>query len=108
VRPVGISVLMAVPSTDTVRMVSEEKEVKKMIGGREVVEKKTWLYYELSDYKYWTYAEFGDVVKKAASALIATGHSRKTIFNIYASTSPKWQAMANGESSRAPQVGTMS
>lgn len=39
------------------------------------------------------------VVKQAASALIATGHSKDTIFNIYASTSPRWQAIANGTSS---------
>lgn len=50
----------AVGWRDVLRMVPEVKEVRKMVGGKEVVEKKEWLYYELSDYKYWTYTEFGE------------------------------------------------
>lgn len=83
---------------DLIRMVPEEKEVTKMIGGKEVKEKKTWQFFEMSDYKYWTYIEVGAVVAKVASALVATGHSKDTIFNIYSATSPRWQVMANGES----------
>lgn len=78
-------------------MVSEEKEVKKMIGGKETSEMKTWLYYEMADYQWLTYKQLAEVVQLAGSALVATGHSKKTIFNIYASTSPKWQVMANGK-----------
>ncbi|KAK4701704.1 hypothetical protein P7C70_g4524, partial [Phenoliferia sp. Uapishka_3] len=108
---------------DTIRMVSEDKEVTKVIGGKKTTETKTWSYFELSDYKYMTYSELGAKVKDVAStytrldpdsldytdwsrtdnpcllpplgALVETGHSKDTIFNIYASTSPKWQIMAN-------------
>ena len=45
---------------DVIRIVPETKEVRKIVGGKEVVETKEWLYYELSDYKYWTFAEFGE------------------------------------------------
>jgi long-chain acyl-CoA synthetase len=55
----------------------------------------------LSDYKWWTYKEFGAVVKHAASALVATGHSKDTIFNIYGSTSPRWQVLANACASQS-------
>lgn len=48
------------------------------------------------DYKYWTYSEFATIVKKVGSALVETGHSKNTIFNIYSGTSPRWQVMANG------------
>jgi long-chain acyl-CoA synthetase len=78
-------------------MVEEEKEVKKMVSGEEVVEKKRWLYYELSDYRFLSYKELAALVRDAGSALVETGHSKDTIFNIYASTSVNWQVMANGE-----------
>ena len=64
---------------DTIAMVDEEKEIKKVrwirpdtvlhicteiaalpaqtIGGKEVTEKKTWSYWHLSDYKWLSYKE---------------------------------------------------
>lgn len=87
---------------DLVRMIEEEKEVKKVVAGVESVEKKKWSYFELSDYKYWTYAEFAAIVKKVGSALVETGHTKDTIFNIYSGTSPRWQVMANGASPVPP------
>lgn len=83
---------------DLVRMIEEEKEVKKTVAGVETVEKKKWSYFELSDYKYWSYGEFAAIVAKVGSALVETGHSKDTIFNIYSGTSPRWQVMANGQS----------
>ncbi|KAM0749891.1 acetyl-CoA synthetase-like protein [Meredithblackwellia eburnea MCA 4105] len=80
---------------DTIRMVPEEKEVTKIVGGKEVKETKQWLFFELSDYKWWTYNEFAQQVRYAASALVQTGHSKDTIFNIYSATTPRWQLMAN-------------
>ncbi|KAM0788307.1 hypothetical protein ACM66B_001450 [Microbotryomycetes sp. NB124-2] len=80
---------------DTIKVHNEEKEITKTVGGKEVKEKKTWTYFELSDYKWWTYQEFYDIVLEAGSALVKTGHSKDTIFNIYSSTSPRWQVMAN-------------
>ncbi|GAA5879725.1 hypothetical protein JCM1840_006838 [Sporobolomyces johnsonii] len=93
--------LPAVGWRDIIRMHEEEKDVKKMVGGKETIEKKKWQYYELSDYKYLTYKEMADVVKDAASALRETGHGTDTIFNIYASTSVHWQVMANACASQS-------
>ncbi|SCZ97936.1 BZ3500_MvSof-1268-A1-R1_Chr3-3g06468 [Microbotryum saponariae] len=81
---------------DLLRMHEEEKEVTKKVGNETVTETKKWSYFELSDYKYMSYNELASKVKAAASALVEAGHSSKTIFNIYASTSVNWQVMANG------------
>lgn len=102
---------------DQVRIIEEEKEVTKVrsspcvsaalvltrralqkVDGEEVKEMKKWTFFEMSDYHSMTYAELGALVKAAGSALVETGHNKKTIFNIYASTSVHWQVMANGES----------
>ncbi|POY75016.1 hypothetical protein BMF94_1992 [Rhodotorula taiwanensis] len=87
--------LPAVGWRDTLHLHTEEKDVKKIVDGQETTEKKKWTYYELSDYKYLSYAEFGDLVANLSNALAETGHSRDTIFNIYAQTSMHWFAMAN-------------
>ena len=34
-------------------MVKEVKQVTKVIGGKTITEDKEWLYYELSDYKWY-------------------------------------------------------
>ncbi|BGP11775.1 long-chain fatty acid-CoA ligase [Rhodotorula toruloides] len=85
----------AVGWRETIRLHNEEKQVKKMVNGEETTETKKWTYYEMSDYKYLTYKQLGEMVADVASALVETGHSRSTIFNIYASTSAHWQVMAN-------------
>lgn len=82
---------------ELIRMVSEEKEVTKTIGGKQTKEMKTWLYYEMGDYQYWSYKQFAENVALAGSALVKTGHTKDTIFNIYSATSHKWQLMANGK-----------
>ena len=47
---------------DIVDIHEEKKEVKKMVGGKEVTETKTWKYFQLSDYKYISFVQ----VKEAA------------------------------------------
>ncbi|KAF5337823.1 hypothetical protein D9758_015712 [Tetrapyrgos nigripes] len=73
----------------------EEKEVTKMVGGKEVKEKKTWKYFQLSEYKYWSFVEFKDAVGEVGRALVDIGVSRDDVFNIFSETSPNWQLMAN-------------
>lgn len=53
------------------------------------------------DYKYWTYAQFAEKVSQAGSAMQALGLDKTTKFNIYASTSPKWQLVANACASQS-------
>lgn len=81
----------------------------KVVDGKKTTEKKKWSYFELSDYKWWTYKQVGDKIHQAGSALRKTGVEKGKVFNIYSSTSPRWQVMANGQSSeraRRPQPDT--
>ncbi|KPV73188.1 uncharacterized protein RHOBADRAFT_50177 [Rhodotorula graminis WP1] len=80
---------------DTIKVHTEMRDVKKVVDGDEVTEKKQWTTYELSDYRYQTYAELGTLVEQVAAGLVKTGHSSSTIFNIYGSTSAHWLTIAN-------------
>ncbi|GAA5904425.1 hypothetical protein JCM6882_008906 [Rhodosporidiobolus microsporus] len=86
---------------DVIDIVKEEKEVSKTVGGEEVKEKKTWNYFHLSDYNWWTYKQFSDVVADVGSALVKVGCEPGTIFNIYSATSPRWQVLANACASQS-------
>lgn len=83
----------AVGWRETIKTVKEVKEVVK--DGQ--VESKEFSFFELSEYKWWSYRELAAKCAQAASALVATGHSKDTVFNIYSATNPRWQVMANGE-----------
>lgn len=63
-----------------------------------MTEKKTWSYFHLSDYKWWTYAQFKENVDAVGSALRHVGCEPNSVFNIYSATSRHWQVMANGAS----------
>ena len=78
---------------ETIRMVKEEKEV--MRDG--VAQKEEWLFFELGPYQWWSVVEMAKAVGEVGSALVASGHSKETVFNIYSATNPRWQVMANGE-----------
>ncbi|KAG8878504.1 long-chain fatty acid-CoA ligase [Tulasnella sp. 331] len=78
---------------NVIKVIEEEKEVKKNVGGKEVVEKKTWKYFQLSDYEYMSYIEFSTRVKQLAAALIKHGVGKGEVFNVYASTCLNWQTM---------------
>jgi len=84
---------------EIIRIVEEEKDVDKVVDGKKVTEKKKWSYFELSDYKWWTYKEVGQKVHQAGSALIKAGVDNTKVFNVYSSTSPRWQVIANGKQS---------
>ncbi|KAF4611844.1 hypothetical protein D9613_003770 [Agrocybe pediades] len=80
---------------DIIRTIEEEKEVKKMVDGKEVTEKKKWKYFELSDYKYISFIELKEAVAEVGRALIHLGVATEDVFNVYAQTSPNWQIMAH-------------
>jgi long-chain acyl-CoA synthetase len=71
---------------DIIRVVEEEKEVTKVISGKEVVEKKLWKYFELSDYKYLSYIELKETLSEVSRALIDLGITKDDVFNVYAQT----------------------
>lgn len=77
----------AVGWRDVVAIHEEEKEVTKIVGGKEVKEKKTWKYFELSDYKYHSYVQVKEIVSEIARGLVDLGVGKDDIFNIYSQTS---------------------
>ncbi|KAF8063537.1 long-chain-fatty-acid-CoA-ligase, partial [Lyophyllum atratum] len=91
---------------DVVKIHEEKKEVTKVVNGKEVLEEKTWKYFELSDYKYISYIEFEDMVADVAHALLDLGFASDHVFNIYAETSVNWQLMAHACSSISTTIAT--
>ena len=71
---------------DVVNIMQEEKEVTKVVDGKEIVEKKKWKYFELSDYKYVSYLDVKTAVSEISRGLINLGVSKGDVFNIYAQT----------------------
>ncbi|KIJ30199.1 hypothetical protein M422DRAFT_234970 [Sphaerobolus stellatus SS14] len=80
---------------DIVDIHEEVKDVKKMVGGKEVIEKKTWSYWQLSDYKYVSFIEFRDTVSEVAKGLVELGLQKEDVFNIYSATCLNWQIMSH-------------
>ncbi|KAK7026440.1 long-chain fatty acid-CoA ligase [Paramarasmius palmivorus] len=91
---------------DIVATHEEEKEVKKMVDGKEVTEKKKWKYFELSDYKYINFIELKDAISEIARGLVEIGVTSDHIFNLFAQTSPNWQLMANACGSISTTIAT--
>jgi len=71
---------------DTIRVVEEEKEITKVIDGKEVTEKKLWKFFELSDYKYLSYIELKEAISEVSRGLIDLGITKDDVFNVYAQT----------------------
>ncbi|EGG12444.1 uncharacterized protein MELLADRAFT_89000 [Melampsora larici-populina 98AG31] len=65
---------------DIIKVHKEVKRVTKVIGGKEVTEDKVWEFYELRDYKYWTFKQFLEEVNTSLT---------------YSSTKPALPIMAN-------------
>lgn len=71
---------------DIVDVHEETKEVKKMVGGKQVSEQKKWKYWQLSDFKFINFIQMKDAVGEAAQGLVELGIAKGEVFNIYAST----------------------
>ncbi|KAI0076872.1 acetyl-CoA synthetase-like protein [Panus rudis PR-1116 ss-1] len=76
---------------DIIDVHEEEKEVTKVVGGKEVKEKKKWKYFQLSDYKYHSFVDVKDIALEVAKGLVALGITKDDILNVYAGTAPNWQ-----------------
>ncbi|KAG9308664.1 hypothetical protein JVU11DRAFT_11621 [Chiua virens] len=79
----------------TVRIHEEEKEVKKMVAGKEVTETKKWKYFELSEYQYLSFTDVQTQVSELARGLLHHNIGKEDVFNIYAQTSVNWQLMSH-------------
>jgi long-chain acyl-CoA synthetase len=74
---------------DIEKMITEDKEVTKNVGGKEVKETKTWNYFKLKPFDWWTYEEMLQRAKEVGSGLmeLGAGGEDETFFSIYGSTS---------------------
>lgn len=71
---------------DVVRIHEEKKDVKKVVGGKEITETKTWNYFELSDYKYLSFVQVKEAAQEVAGGLLKLGVKKEDIINVYAAT----------------------
>ncbi|KZT57572.1 long-chain-fatty-acid-CoA-ligase [Calocera cornea HHB12733] len=96
----------AIGYREVLNIIEEEKEIKKTIDGKEHIEKKKWMYFQLSEYKYWTFIEFRDKVLRVASGLRELGMEPGNVFNIYADTSHNWQLMQHACAANSITIAT--
>ncbi|KZV89082.1 long-chain-fatty-acid-CoA-ligase [Exidia glandulosa HHB12029] len=76
---------------DVVDIVEEQKQVTKLVDGKEVSQTTTWKYFQLSGYTYISFAELYTIVHDIARGLADLGLQRSDILNIFAATSQHWQ-----------------
>ncbi|KAI8811540.1 hypothetical protein BJ742DRAFT_674572 [Cladochytrium replicatum] len=77
------------------RMVEEQKEVTKSVGGVVKTEIKTWKYFELSPYEWMTASEVNANLASLGSGLVKLGLKPKDTIALYASTCRNWCLMAH-------------
>lgn len=71
---------------DVIDIHEEEKEIKKNVGGKDVVEKKKWKYFQLGDYQYISFVQVKEAAQEIALGLVDLGIEKGQVFNIYAQT----------------------
>ncbi|KAG6816768.1 hypothetical protein H0H93_007779 [Arthromyces matolae] len=91
---------------DVIDIVEEEKDVTKIVEGKEVTEKKKWKYFQLSDYKYINFVEIKEAVSEIARGLVELGVTTEDVFNVYAATSPSWQFISHACTSISTTIAT--
>lgn len=91
---------------DIVDVHEERKELIKVVDGKEIIEVKTWKYFELSDCKYLSYVEMEEQVTTIACAMLDLGFTPEHVFNIYAQTSINWQLMSHACASISTTIAT--
>jgi long-chain acyl-CoA synthetase len=67
-------------------IITEEKEITKIVNGEEVKQKKTWSYYELSGYHYMTYKEGFDFAQQVGAGLAHIGLKSKSKIEVFSPT----------------------
>ncbi|ODN72837.1 hypothetical protein, variant [Cryptococcus amylolentus CBS 6039] len=96
-------------SRDVIKVITEEKEVTKNVGGKQQKEMKKWNYFKLSDYDWLSYNQFLDFAKHVGSGLrqLAGEDSRtEKFFNIYGQTSRNWMLVAQACAFNAVPIST--
>ncbi|CAO3629572.1 unnamed protein product [Cunninghamella echinulata] len=78
------------------KIIKEEKQVKKIVNGEEVMETKTWNYFQLSPYKYLSYKEIANEALFLGAGYAHLGLSEKAKVEIFAPTNMGWLLTAHG------------
>ena len=78
--------LNAIGYRKIVKMIEEQKEITKMVGGEPVKEKKTWKYFKLSGYHYLTYKDTKAVIDSIGSGLRKWGVEPKEKITVFGAT----------------------
>lgn len=78
------------------RIVEEQKEIIKIVAGVETKEVKTWKYFQLSKYHYYTYREVGRITRDIGAGMRKLGLEPHDKIELFASTSADWMLVAHG------------
>ncbi|KAK4685986.1 long-chain acyl-CoA synthetase, partial [Tremellales sp. Uapishka_1] len=86
----------AFAARDVDKIITEDKEVTKVVGGKEQKTTKTWSYFKLKPFDWMTYEEALQRTKEIGSGLreLGSGGEGETFFNIYGQTSRNWMLLA--------------
>ncbi|KAG0022777.1 long-chain fatty acid-CoA ligase, partial [Entomortierella chlamydospora] len=88
--------LNAIGYRKVVKIVEEEKEVTKIVGGEEVKEKKTWKFFKMSGYHWLTYKDAKQVADSIGCGLRQFGVNPKDKLTVFGATSANWLLLAHG------------
>lgn len=69
-----------------IKIVEEEKEVTKVVGGETIKEKKSWKYFQLSGYEYMNFTQAIEIIKNIGAGLIKIGLNKDTKIALYTFT----------------------
>ncbi|ORY03195.1 acetyl-CoA synthetase-like protein [Basidiobolus meristosporus CBS 931.73] len=77
-----------------VDIIEEEKEITKVVAGKEKKEKKTWRYFQLSEYQWHTYADVERISRELGCGLLKLDLTPGDKVTIFSKTSPEWIMMS--------------
>ncbi|KAI9183426.1 long-chain fatty acid-CoA ligase [Blastocladiella emersonii ATCC 22665] len=85
----------------------EQKEITKVVDGKQVVTTKEWTYFELGPYEWMTAEECAITAAKIGAGLVRLGlRPRVDRLCVWAATSREWTLVANGCYSQAITITT--
>ncbi|KAF9114102.1 long-chain fatty acid-CoA ligase, partial [Mortierella sp. AM989] len=90
-----------------IKMIEEQKEITKIVGGEPVKELKTWKYFKLSGYNWMTYKDIKVVIDSIGSGLRGIGVQPNDRITVFGSTSANWLLFAHGSFSQSCTIVTV-
>jgi len=93
-------------SRTLIKQHEEVKKLKKVVDGVEREVPKTWIYYELSGYKFLSFKEYLERVNTIGAGLKALGLEKGEKVQIFAATSANWLGMSHGCASQSLPIVT--